>query len=80
MEPTVSKIFEDVNRLEELMSELYLRKKKNPTDIAKDQKELSDCLAFVVYEIRRKYELTSGLYCVSEHMAYERYRSEYGEE
>lgn len=77
MEPQIAKIFEDINRLEEVMSEVYVSKKGK--DYA-SKKELSDCLAWVVTEIRRKYELTSFIYCVSESNAAEKYNREYGEE
>ena len=79
MEPTVMKIFEDLNRVEELMSEIHVKGKQDQN--AKENKqELSDILAYAVYEIRRKYELTSMLWCVSEGKAMERYKEEYGDE
>ena len=79
MEPTVMKIFADLNRVEELMSEIHVKGKQDQN--AKENKqELSDILAYACYEIRRKYELTSGLWCVSEAQAMEKYREEYPDE
>lgn len=75
MEPTVMKIFEDLNRVEELMSELHVSKENSK----EKKQELAEVLAYAVYEIRRKYELTSMLWCVSEGQAMERYKEEYEE-
>ena len=79
MEPTVMKIFEDLNRIEELMSEIHVSK-KNGNSTADKKQELAELLAYAVYEIRRKYDLTSGLWCVCEVQAMEKYREEYPDE
>ena len=76
MEPTVMKIFADLNRVEELMSELHV-KKKNGQSFAEEKKELSDMLAYTVCEIRHKYELTSCFYVLSEQKAEDKYKEEY---
>lgn len=79
MEPTVMKIFADLNRVEELMSELHVKRKEGQS-FADKKKELSDMLAYAVCEIRHKYELTSFLYVLSEQKAEEDYRKEYLDE
>ena len=76
MEPTVEKIFDDLNRIEELMSDIHLKRRKGQ-NFAEDKKELSDILAYAVCEIRHKYELTSCFYVLSEQKAEDKYKEEY---
>ena len=75
MRPTLQEVFEDINRLQERIKETEV----NGTDET-DKINLSGELAWLVCEIRRRYELTSGYYCIAEQQAADRFRKEFSDE
>lgn len=74
MKATLETVFEDMNELQTILRMAG----EDPKRLNSDQKMImSETLAFLVYEVRRKYELTSGLYCIAENQATKKYSKIY---
>lgn len=74
MRPTSERIIEDLQRLQDTIRIAG----DNPLNDS-GKRTLSEISAYINYEIRRKYDLTSLYWCVSEDKAAHRYKDEYGE-
>ena len=72
---TFEEIIEDMNALAETVREAG----NNELGI-QGKIKLSGDLAWIVNEIRRKYELTSFYYCIAEQQAADRYNDKYGKD
>ena len=75
MKPTMEQIMKDINSLQETVR---AAEKQRESDEGK--KILSDRLAYLTYEIRRKYKLTSQYFFVAECAAQKKYEKEYEKE
>ena len=72
MKPTKEKIISDLGRLSEMVE------KYGDESFPEEEKtDFSTELAYVLYEIRRKYELISRFYTVGEISAIKKYDREY---
>lgn len=67
MKASVEKIMKDLNRLGYIMMETEETGRV-------DKKKISDCLAYLTYEIREKYGLVSAIYLPSEVKACETFK------
>ena len=74
MKPTSTKIIEDLNRL---ISTVRIAGDNPLNDSGK--RTLSEISAYINYEIRRKYELTSQYFFIAECSAHKKYDEEYDE-
>ena len=74
MKATLESIFEDMNELEKIMRKIGNEPKRINAD---EIMIMATSLAFLVYEVRRKYELTSGYYCIAEDQAQKKYNMIY---
>lgn len=70
MKATLESIFADMNELERIMRNIGDEPKRMNED---EIMIMATELAFLVYEVRRKYELTSGYYCIAENQAQKKY-------
>ena len=75
MKPTSTKIIEDLNRL---ISTVRIAGDNPLNDSGK--RTLSEISAYINYEIRRKYELTSQYFFIAECSAHKKYDEEYEKE
>lgn len=81
MKPSIEQIMKDINSLQETVRAYDAARKqldKNESDEGK--RILSDRLAYLTYEIRQTYELTSRYFFVAETNAHEKYCSTYEED
>jgi len=78
MKPTMEQIMKDINSLQETVKAYDAAEKQRESDEGK--RILSDRLAYLTYEIRRKYKLTSGYFFVAECAAQKKYEKEYEKE
>lgn len=72
MIPEVTKIIEDMNKLVE-----RVRAQGDDPIPEEELVKFSSDIAYVVYELRRKYKLISGFYTVGEMLAIKKYDREY---
>lgn len=78
MKPTMEQIMKDINSLQETVR-AYDAAEKQLSERESDEGKriLSDRLAYLTYEIRRKYKLTSQYFFISECSAQKKYEKEY---
>ena len=69
MKRTLDEILADINELTDMMREAAMTG-------TVDKMQMAESLAWIVYETRRKYQLTSMFYCIAEDKAAERYRKD----
>lgn len=74
MKPTMEQIMKDIGCLQEI-----IRAAEKQGESSEGKKILSDRLAYLTYEIRRKYELTSQYFFVAECAAQKKYEKEYND-
>ena len=74
MKPTKEKIISDLSHLSEMVE-----KYGDEFLPEEDKTDFSTELAYVLYEIRRKYELISRFYVPGECLAIKRYSNDYDE-
>lgn len=81
MKPTMEQIMKDINSLQETVR-AYDAAEKQLSERESDEGKriLSDRLAYLTYEIRRKYKLTSQYFFVAECAAQNKYEKEYEKE
>ena len=78
MKPTMEQIMKDINNLQETVKAYDAAERNFDEHERSEGKEiLSDKLAYLTYEIRRKYELTSRYFFISETRAQNKYEKEY---
>jgi len=77
MKPGYLQIVNDLHRLENLIASAYIH--SNEISDA-EQNQIADELAFVTYEIRRQFELTSAVYITSESKAERSYQKQFGDD
>ena len=75
MRPTAERIIEDLQRLQDTIRIAG----DNPLNDS-GKRTLSEISAYINYEIRRKYELTSQYFFIAECSAHKKYDSEYDEQ
>lgn len=76
MKPGYIQIVNDLHSLESHIATAYIHSNEISDD---ERNQIADELAFVTYEIRRQFELTSALYITSESKAERSYQQKFGE-
>lgn len=81
MKPTMEQIMKDINSLQETVRAYDAAEKQlDKRESDEGKRILSDRLAYLTYEIRRKYDLTSGYFLVAECSAQKKYDERHDEE
>lgn len=77
MKPGYIQIVNDLHSLESLIATAYIHSNEISDD---ERNQIADKLAFVTYEIRRQFELTSAVYINSESKAERSYQKQFGDD
>lgn len=81
MKPTIEQVMKDINSLQETVRAFDAAEKQlDGREISEGRRILSNRLAYLTYEIRRKYELTSQYFFIAEMNAHKKYCENYEEE
>lgn len=78
MKPTIEQIMKDINSLQETVRAYDAAEKQlGERESDEGKRILSDRLAYLTYEIRRKYKLTSQYFFIAECAAQKKYDERY---